>query len=100
MFQSSRMACGSARRHNCSACSPSSASETSNSSPSKIRRATLRMTLESSTIMQVFISFASLCPRPPEPPDCKLVECSCRPGRTLEIEHPVDIQDDQQSAFE
>src|SRR5450759_3141083 len=39
-----------------SACSPSSPSTISNSSPSRIRRATLRMTLESSTIKHVFIA--------------------------------------------
>src|SRR5204863_1529088 len=56
MFQSSSTASGMRPRQASSACSPASASEISNSSPSRIRRATLRMTLESSTTRQVFIA--------------------------------------------
>src|SRR3974377_1087763 len=59
MFQSSRIASGSLRRHAFSACSPSSASSICNSSPSRMRRATLRMTLESSTTKQVRIDYSS-----------------------------------------
>src|SRR5476651_2165899 len=55
MFQSSRIASGNWRLQASSACSPSSASSILKSSPSRIRRATLRMTLESSTTKQVFI---------------------------------------------
>src|SRR5215510_10272056 len=55
MFQSSRMAPGISRLHSSSACWPSSASLLLKFSPSRIRRATLRMTLESSTTRQVFI---------------------------------------------
>src|SRR6478609_4521703 len=55
MFQSSRTASGMARVHICSACSPSSASTTWKSRPSRIRRAILRITLESSTTRHVLI---------------------------------------------
>src|SRR3954453_22167680 len=56
MFQSSRMASGSWRWHALSACSPSSASVISNFIPSRIRRATFLMTLESSTTKQLFMT--------------------------------------------
>src|SRR6476469_9199175 len=55
MFQSSRTASGMARLQTSSAFSPSSASMIWKSSPSRIRRATLRMTLESSTTRHVLI---------------------------------------------
>src|SRR4051812_8154673 len=55
MFQSSRIASGSPRLQASSAFSPSSASEIWKSSPSRIRLATFRMTLESSTTRHVFI---------------------------------------------
>src|SRR5712671_5994639 len=60
MFQSSSTASGNWRWHAASASSPSSASEISNSSPSRKRRATLRITLESSTTRQVFIALRPL----------------------------------------
>src|SRR5262249_1778938 len=60
MFQSSSTASGSLFWHALSASSPSSASEISNSSPSRMRRATLRITLESSTTRQVFIALRPL----------------------------------------
>src|SRR3990167_5056492 len=53
--QSSRMRSGIPLRHMSSACAPSSASLTSNSSSSMIRRATLRTTLESSMIKHCFM---------------------------------------------
>src|SRR6185436_7596939 len=56
MFQSSSTASGNALRQCSSATCPSSASMILKSSPSRIRRATLRMTLESSTTKQVFIA--------------------------------------------
>src|SRR5690348_5020795 len=55
MFQSSSTASGISRLQASSAFSPSSASVIWKSSPSRILRATLRMTLESSTTRQVFI---------------------------------------------
>src|ERR1700753_1187919 len=55
MFQSSRIASGNVRLQNSSAFSPSSASAIWKSSPSRMRRATLRMTLESSTTRHVLM---------------------------------------------
>src|SRR5258707_5176359 len=60
MFQSSSTASGSLLWHTVRACSPSSASEISNCNPSRMRRATLRITLESSTTRQVFIALRPL----------------------------------------
>src|SRR5207302_1147558 len=56
MFQSSRMASGKPRLQTSRAFSPSSASTIWKSRPSRIRRATFRMTLESSTTRHVLIS--------------------------------------------
>src|SRR5947209_11656807 len=56
MFQSSRTASGMARLQTSRAFSPSSASTIWKSRPSRMRRATLRMTLESSTTRHVLIS--------------------------------------------
>src|SRR5438876_12126742 len=55
MFQSSRIASGKARLQTSSAFSPSSASMIWKSRPSRMRRATFRMTLESSTTKHVLI---------------------------------------------
>src|SRR6185295_6448108 len=55
MFQSSKTASGSWRLQASSALAPSSASMIWKSRPSRIRRATLRMTLESSTTRHVLI---------------------------------------------
>src|SRR5437867_1851333 len=102
MFQSSRMASGILPRQTSSACSPSSASAMSNSSPSRIRRATLRMTLESSTTRQVFIASFFLATtvavathRPLSRP-----EPSRRLGMSANIENPVDVEHDQEIAIE
>src|SRR3569833_3142530 len=92
MFQSSRMASGNLRRQASSACYPSSASSMVNSRPSRMRRATFRMTLESSTTKQVFMS-------------C-LVSGSCQCsgsrgcGAGVDGEHAVDIEDQQELLFE
>src|SRR5947208_641144 len=59
MFQSRRMASGKPRLQTSRAFSPSSASTIWKSRPSRIRRATFRMTLESSTTRHVLI--LSLC---------------------------------------
>src|SRR5204863_1389599 len=56
MFQSSSTASGSPRLQTSSAFSPSSASMIWKSRPSRIRRATLRMTLESSTTRHVLMT--------------------------------------------
>src|SRR5208282_945753 len=58
MFQSSRIASGNPRLQTSNAFSPSSASTIWKSNPSRIRLATLRMTLESSTTRHVLM-FAS-----------------------------------------
>src|SRR5260370_38578450 len=55
MFQSSRIASGNPRLQTSSAFSPSSASTIWKSRPSRMRLATLRMTLESSTTRHVLI---------------------------------------------
>src|SRR6478752_1548675 len=60
MFQSSKIASGSPRLQTSSAFSPSSASMIWKSRPSRMRLATFRMTLESSTTRHVLIS-VSLC---------------------------------------
>src|SRR5208282_5621889 len=96
MFQSSRIASGRWRRQASSACSPSSASTISNSSPSRIRRATFRMTLESSTIKHVFIAY----PRYFRSYDPKHVPGSLSVSRRdrvrTDIEDAVDVDDDEQ----
>src|SRR4051812_25630607 len=95
MFQSSSTASGISARHASSACKPSSASPILKFIPSRIRRATFLMTLESSTTKQVFIA-ASLFPalRPP----LSLVSCRHRAG--LEVEHTLDVEDHQQLAIQ
>src|SRR5262245_48614734 len=98
MFQSRRMASGSLLRQASSACSPSSASTIWKSSPSRILRATLRMTLESSTTKQVFIA----------QPHCVHAyfpflqhPTASRRGRLhCDVEHSVDIEHHQRLSFD
>src|SRR6476660_521022 len=98
MFQSSRIASGNCLRQASSACSPSSASTIWNSSPSRMRRATLRMTLESSTTKQVFI--VSLFVFAPEFHSRFLRTASCC-GRLLhDVEHTINIEHHQQLPIE
>src|SRR5947207_8011830 len=103
MFQSRSTASGMRARQTSSACSPSSASWFSNSSPSRIRRATLRMTLESSTTRQVFIT-PSLFYR--APPRTVIVfrrsdsRTSCRLRMNAEVEDPVHVEDNQKASVE
>src|SRR3954447_6287439 len=91
MFQSSSTASGSLRRQTSSALEPSSASVTSNSRPSRIRRAILRTTLESSTTKHVFILVLRL---------------RCFWGSRshlhfgLELEDTIDVEDDHELAVE
>src|ERR1043165_8848316 len=89
MFQSSRIASGNCLRQASSACPPSSASTIWNSSPSRMRRATLRMTLESSTTKHVFMCVSS-CFNDPS------VAVSCREYLAADVENTVDIDHDKQ----
>src|SRR5262245_44077347 len=102
MFQSSRTASGNWRWQAPSACSPSSASTIWNSSPSRIRRATLRMTLESSTTKHIFItpSLPSPVTRGPTPHGICLGVASCGDRLALHFKHPVDVEHHQQLAIE
>src|SRR5215207_9110204 len=99
MFQSSRMASGSPLRHWLSACCPSSASTILKSNPSRMRRATLRITLESSTTMHVFITALSRSSAPILRPDSK-PHLSRRLGVVADVEYAVDIEDHQELPFE
>src|SRR5215475_11279115 len=96
MFQSSRIASGNCFRQASSACSPSSASTIWKSSPSRMRRATLRMTLESSTTKQVFI-VQPHCVRAQFP----FHQTASRRGRLhFDVEHAVDIENHQKLSIE
>src|ERR1700733_12359731 len=103
MFQSSRIASGIWRRQFSTASSPFSASAIWNSSPSRMRRATLRMTLESSTTKHVFI-VSSLYPCAVDAaPMCSLKFFHSRSRRRhlgAKIQHPVDVEDDKELAVE
>src|SRR5665213_1874815 len=94
MFQSSRIASGSPRLQTSSAFSPSSASIIWKSSPSRIRRATFRTTLESSTTRHVFI--AALCSTGRCGCDFRL----CRQHGGLEFEDAIDVEHDHELAVE
>src|SRR6201996_565470 len=102
MFQSSRIASGNPRLQISSAFSPSSASTIWKSSPSRMRRATLRMTLESSTTRHVLIlaSVSSMTEKGAVhgQPDTRalVVELSCQLGRqqfedTIDVEHHHEL---------
>src|SRR5215470_7887294 len=96
MFQSSRIASGNCRLQTSSAFSPSSASMIWKSRPSRMRRATLRMTLESSTTRQVLIS-ASNSTRYEGTfafPFLLFASGRLRVGR--HFEHAVDVEDDHE----
>src|SRR6201996_7382186 len=97
MFQSSRIASGNPRLQTSSAFSPSSASTIWKLIASRMRRATLRMTLESSTTRQViifrFFSLAALQLRLRFGSGSK---CRLR----HEFEDAVDIEDDHELAVE
>src|SRR5690349_944968 len=97
MFQSSRIASGNCFLQASSACSPSSASTISKSSPSSIRRATLRMTLESSTTRQVFIAASRrLGSAEVVRPSVQFHSNSCRRSLVGEAKHAVDVNQHQQ----
>src|SRR5471030_1910031 len=94
MFQSSRMASGSWRWHAPSACSPSSASVISKCIPSRMRRATFLMTLESSTTKQLFMTRYSF--------ELLLVPtvASCGNRTVPDVQNTIDVQHDHELALE
>src|ERR1700675_4092869 len=105
MFQSSRIASGNPRLQTSSAFSPSSASTIWKSSPSRMRLATFRMTLESSTKRHVLIF--SLCffqtqngafPFPTV--SASLPPVLCRQHVKHDFEHAIDVEDDHELAVE
>src|SRR5882672_3753092 len=101
MFQSSRIASGKPRLQTSSAFSPSSASMIWKFRPSRIRLATFRMTLESSTTRHVLIlasasspkgvSIAAYAVTPP---------VLCRQHVRHDFEDAIDIEDDHELAVE
>src|SRR5258707_8996447 len=96
MFQSSRMASGMCRRHSSTACWPSSASLIWKSMPSRMRRATLRVTLEWSTPRQVLItsSFRYGC-------STHRIHSKSRRQRLAAVfEHAVDVEDRHELTLE
>src|SRR5271167_3997527 len=105
MFQSSRIASGIERRQFSTASSPFSASAIWNSRPSRMRRATLRMTLESSTTKHVFI-VSSLYLRGRSRSDVRCFyafhtnsHLRCR-RLGAEVEHAVDVEYNKKLAIE
>src|SRR5882762_4495212 len=101
MFQSSRMASGNPRLQISSAFSPSSASTIWKSSPSRIRLATFRMTLESSTTRHVLIlASASSSQRnfPLQLTHGALI--LCRQQVRHDFEDAIDVEDDHELAVE
>src|SRR5262245_41462859 len=61
--------------------------------PSRMRRATLRITLESSTTKQDFITGT--------PPSlASFLLCLCSGGTAADVEHTVNVENDQKLAFE
>src|SRR5579859_2954582 len=102
MFQSSNTASGIERLQASSAFSPSSASTIWKSRPSRIRRATFRMTLESSTTRHVLMAASLVFSSPTgtfpfqfAAPDALRGLCIRR-----EFEHAIDIEDDHELAVE
>src|SRR6202790_2370869 len=106
MFQSSRIASGSPRLQTSSAFSPSSASTIWKSRPSRMRLATLRITLESSTTRHVLILASASSRSPKGRFHCRLslrFACSwflCRHHVRREFEDAIDIEDDHELAVE
>src|ERR1700733_2090408 len=100
MFQSRRMASGNPRLQTSRAFSPSSASTIWKSRPSRMRLATFRMTLESSTTRHVFIVVAFMLGKPGWVlPHCvRRISSGHHIGQKLK--HPVDVQNDHQLTVE
>src|SRR6185437_5855158 len=109
MFQSSKTASGIERLQASSAFSPSSASMIWKSRPSRIRRATLRMTLESSTIRHVLMT-ASHFLIPNGDISIPTMRARWRPacyaallrglGIRCQFEHAIDVEDDHELPVE
>src|SRR5580704_11474890 len=100
MFQSSRMASGNPRLQTSSAFSPSSASTIWKSRPSRMRLATLRMTLESSTTRHVFIFVVLVLRYPVGIVPLRVRQISSRHQIGQHFEHPVHVQYDHQLPVE
>src|SRR5512141_3136073 len=103
MFQSSRIASGRPRLQTSNAFSPSSASTIWKSRPSRIRLATFRMTLESSTTRHVLISASTTSD--PERDDCRSslrlsAADLCRQHLRHDFEDAIDIEDDHELTVE
>src|SRR6266566_4682114 len=105
MFQSSRIASGNPRLQTSSAFWPSSASRIWKSRPSRMRLATFRITLESSTTRHVLIS-ASACSRSQKGRfHCNsslrtLPAILCRQHVRCDFEHAVDVEYDHELTVE
>src|SRR5438477_5551254 len=104
MFQSSSTASGKPRLQASNAFSPSSASMIWKSSPSRIRRATLRMTLESSTTRQVLMfgpygSYSSLSGRL-VPYEYSAAACLRRHHVRRALPHAIDAEDSHELPVE
>src|SRR5579883_480488 len=91
MFQSSRTTSGILRRHASMAILPSAASSMAKCRSSRMRRATLRTTRESSTTRQDFM------PRYSSPDACRIMNTSGGVRTDGKVEHARDVEDDQQS---
>src|SRR5665647_1718004 len=100
MFQSSRIASGSWRLQASMACSPSSASSILKSRPSRILRATFRITLESSTTKQVFIVVPLCLLAGAVPQIIPNVNFSRRDRLDVDVENTIDIDHYQQLSFQ
>src|ERR1700716_4065286 len=104
MFQSSRIASGSPRLQTSSAFSPSSASMIWKSRPSRMRLATLRMTLESSTTRHVFILASASSPEGDfyiTTQVCGVLPpVLCRQQVRHDFEDAIDVEDDHELAVE
>src|ERR1043165_204215 len=99
MFQPTSTAAGLVPRHCSSACCPSSASVILKSRPSRMRRATLRMTLESSPTRQVFMAPHLL---PGSVPGLRSAALSLLCGQRLRraIEYVIDVENDHELSIE
>src|SRR5580700_8475829 len=105
MFQSSRMASGNPRLQTSSAFSPSSASTIWKSSPSRMRLATFRMTLESSTTRHVLIFSLCFFQIPNGTFPFPTVSASLPPVLRRQhvrhdFEHAIDVEDDHELTVE
>src|ERR1700732_143238 len=105
MFQSSRMASGNPRLQTSSAFSPSSASTIWKSRPSRMRLATFRMTLESSTTRHVLILASTSSVSRRGRFSCSLSApwlspVLCRQHVGHDFEDAIDVEDDHELTIE